>query len=115
MGEPKFKNLTTNFLAPGTGCVEDVMPALGLGNEPLPLWWTTDFILASPVGTPEAEEQWIVGEFNCSCVGVSVCLPAYCKDDTPNACYDDIPAADKAEAARMGDMMGQVALKILSK
>merc|ERR1711871_526089 len=112
--EPKFANLTNGFLAPGTGCVKDVMPALGLGNEPLPLWWTTDFILASPVGTPEAEEQWIVGEFNCSCVGVSVCLPAYCKDDTPNACYDDIPAADKAEAARMGDMMGQVALKILS-
>ena len=45
------------------------MPALGLASEPIPLWWTGDFILASPVGTPVEEEKWIIGEFNCSCVG----------------------------------------------
>jgi hypothetical protein len=28
-----------------------VMPALGLGEEPIPLWWTSGFVLASPVGT----------------------------------------------------------------
>ena len=39
----------------------------------------------------------IVGEFNCSCVGISRCLAAYCKDDTPNACWDDISEEDKAE------------------
>ena len=43
--------------------------ALGLPDEPIPLWWTGDFILASPEGTPSAEEKWIIGEFNCSCVG----------------------------------------------
>ena len=90
------------------------MPALGL-NEPIPLWWTTDFILASPEGTPSEEEKWIVGEFNCSCVGISKCLPAYCKDDSPNACWDDIPDADKKEAMVYGDMMGSVALSILQK
>merc|ERR1719478_1481454 len=58
--EPKFKNLTTNFLVKD---IDLVMPSLGL-NEPIPLWWTTDFILASPVGTPAEEEKWIVGEFN---------------------------------------------------
>ena len=101
----------------GLGAQEDlplVMPALDLPNEPVPLWWTTDFILASPEGTPKEDEKWIVGEFNCcsccnrallcshvgasdrllrspspflvfasrsgSCVGISRCLAAYCKD-----------------------------------
>merc|ERR1719171_2846645 len=80
--EPKFKNLTTNFLEKD---IQHVMPSLGLEKEPIPLWWTGDFILASPEGTPTEEEKWIIGEFNCSCVGVSKCLPAYCKDDTPEA------------------------------
>ena len=59
--------------------------------------------------------KWIVGEFNCSCVGISKCLAAYCKDDTPNASYDDISEEDKAEAKKMGDLMGVKALGILSK
>ena len=108
--EPKFANLTKNFL---TNDIDKIMPALGL-DEPIPLWWTTDFILASPEGTPSEDEKWIVGEFNCSCVGISKCLPAYCKDDTPNACWDDIPKADQEEAMTIGNMMGGVALDILS-
>merc|ERR1719191_2433440 len=110
--EPLFANLTKNFLERDLPLV---MPALGLAEEPLPLWWTSDFIVASPVGTPVAEEKWIVGEFNCSCVGISKCLPAYCKDDTPNACYTDISAEDLAEADRYGTIMGQKALGILGK
>merc|ERR1719171_2457750 len=110
--EPKFANLTTNFL---TKDIDSVIPSLGLPDEPIPLWWTTDFILASPEGTPAEEEKWIVGEFNCSCVGISKCLPAYCKDDTPNASWNDIPAEDKEVAKKYGDMMGEVALSILSK
>jgi hypothetical protein len=110
--EPKFANLTEKFL---TDDIDKVMPALGLPNEPIPLWWTGDFILASPEGTPAEEEKWIIGEFNCSCVGVSKCLPAYCKDDTPNACYDDIPAEDKEAADVYAKKMGEVALDILGK
>jgi len=108
--DPKFSNLTDKFLVKD---IDKIMPALGIGEEPIPIWWTTDFILASPVGTPSADEKWIVGEFNCSCVGISKCLPAYCKDDTPEACWDDIPAADKAEAMLYGNKMGEVALEIL--
>jgi 2,3-bisphosphoglycerate-dependent phosphoglycerate mutase len=108
--EKKFANLTRNFLTKDLGFV---MPSLGLADEPIPLWWTTDFILASPVGTPVEEEKWIVGEFNCSCVGVSKCLPAYCKDDTPNACYNDIPLDELAEANAMGTLMGEKALSIM--
>jgi hypothetical protein len=92
-----------------------VMPSLGLADEPIPLWWTSDFINASPPGTPSAQEKWIVGEFNCSCVGISKCLPAFCNKDNPDAKWDDIPDADKADAMKMGNKMGEVALKILSK
>ena len=110
--EPKFKALTGNFLQRD---LEHVMPALGLAAEPVPLWWTTDFILASPVGTPADQEKWIVGEFNCSCVGISKCLAAYCKDDTPNARYTDISSADAKDARAYGDLMGVKALGILDR
>ena len=92
--EIRFARLTHNFVSQE---IHQIMPALGLKDEPLPLWWTADFILASPEGTPLDEEQWIVGEFNCSCVGVSKCLAAYCKADTPDAKYDDITAEDKED------------------
>merc|ERR1711871_1379576 len=110
--EPKFATLTKNFL---TNDLPYVMPALDLASEPLPLWWTIDFILSSPEGTPEEEEKWIVGEFNCSCVGISKCLADYCKDDTPNACYTDISAEDLEAAEKYGLMMGEKALGFLSK
>merc|ERR1712196_554275 len=108
--EPKFAALTDNFLKKD---LSKVMPALGLASEPIPLWWTTDFILSSPEGTPAEEEKWIVGEFNCSCVGISKCLAAYCKEDTPEAKYTDITAEDLVEATKMGDLCGVKALGIL--
>jgi len=110
--EAKFKTLTDNFLSKD---LTKIMPALDLADEPLPLWWTTDFILSSPEGTPVEEEKWIVGEFNCSCVGISKCLAAYCKDDTPNACYTDITGEDLEAAEKYGKMMGEKALGFLSK
>jgi hypothetical protein len=110
--EEKFSHLTNNFLKKD---LSKVMPALGLAKEPTPLWWTTDFICASPEGTPANEEKWIVGEFNCSCVGISKCLAAYCKDDTPEASYNDISEEDKAEAERMGNIMGEKAKAILKQ
>ena len=42
-------------------------------------------------------------------------MPAYCKDDTPNACWDDIPAEDKEAAMGYAELMGAVALDILGK
>merc|ERR1712190_363371 len=108
--EQLFANLTKGFLE---GDLNKIMPALGLGSEPIPLWWTSDFINSSPVGTPSAEEKWIVGEFNCSCVGISKCLPAYCKADTPNASYYDIPVKDLMEAIYLGNLMGRTALNIM--
>merc|ERR1712159_28555 len=92
-----------------------IMPALGLDSEPIPLWWTSDFINSSEPGTASKDEKWIVGEFNCSCVGISKCLPAYCKEDTPNACYNDIPKKDMIEVKRIGSLVGKKALGILTK
>merc|ERR1712087_61771 len=108
--EQLFANLTKGFL---DGDLMKIMPALGLGDEPIPLWWTSDFINSSAPGTPEAEEKWIVGEFNCSCVGISKCLPAYCKDDTPNATFDDIPKKDRVEVTKIGGIVGKKALGIM--
>ena len=62
-GEVRFADLTKNFLMP------PVMPALGLAEGPIPGWWAIDFVLASAVGTPAGEEQWIVGKIRPSCVG----------------------------------------------
>merc|ERR1719168_171552 len=110
--EKKFANLTKNFLELD---LAKIMPALGLDSEPIPLWWTSDFINSSPPGTAAKDEKWIVGEFNCSCVGISKCLPAYCKDETPNACYTDIPKKDLVEVKKIGSLVGKKALAILAK
>ena len=73
------------FLAPsGKKFVEEdcpiLMKTLEIGDDPIPLWWTADMINASLgkcwEAVPVAEQKWVVGEFNCSCVGVSKCLPA---------------------------------------
>merc|ERR1712070_508698 len=108
--EKLFANLTKGFIEEDMG---KIMGSLGLSSEPLPLWWTSDFINASPPGTPSEKEKWIVGEFNCSCVGISKCLPAFCNKDNPNAGWDNIPAEDKEDAMKIGNKMGEVALKIL--
>merc|ERR1719484_129105 len=104
--EKLFQNLTDGFIKED---MAKIMPSLGLSQEPLPLWWTSDFINASPPGTPSEKEKWIVGEFNCSCVGISKCLPAFCNKDNPNAGWSDVPDSDKADAMKMGN----VALNIL--
>merc|ERR1711879_977175 len=50
---------------------------------------------------------------NCSCVGISKCLPAYCKPDTPNVSWKDIPAKEAGHATKYGDIVGAEAAKML--
>jgi len=109
---PEFATLMSNFTEKD---LPTLMANLDLAGEPLPLWWTADFINADPgkPGTTCTIDKWIVGEFNCSCVGISKCLPAYCKADTPNASFFDIPVKDLMEATYLGNLMGQKALGIL--
>eukprot|EP00434_Breviolum_minutum_P029249 symbB.v1.2.025871.t1/scaffold2543.1/size76562/3 len=109
---PEFKQLSEDFLK---NSIPTLMESLDLSGEPLPLWWTGDFINADPgkPGSPCTIDKWIVGEFNCSCVGISKCLPAYCNAEKPNASVFDIPVKDFVEATYLGNLMGQKALAIL--
>jgi len=115
------KTITVNLASLIKRMVEEdcpvLMKTLELGDEPIPLWWTADMINAS-LGkcwevVPEAEQKWVVGEFNCSCVGISKCLPAYCKADTPNVSWKDIPAGEASDATKYGDIVGKEAAKML--
>merc|ERR1719436_228548 len=94
-----------------------LMKTLELPDEPIPLWWTADMINASLGKCWEAvevsEQKWVVGEFNCSCVGISKCLPAYCKPDTPNVSWKDIPTEEAGHATKYGDIVGAEAAKML--
>jgi len=46
-----------------------IMPALGMENDPLPLIWTADFILGEK--DADGNDTYFVGEFNCSCLGIT--------------------------------------------
>ncbi len=50
----KFATLTKNF---ATIYLPKVMPALGLGEETAPLWWTSYFMNSSPPGTDVKDEK----------------------------------------------------------
>ena len=51
-----------------------------------------------PMKSPwEISRIFLRGEFNCSCVGISKCLPAYCNAEKPNASVYDIPVKDFVE------------------
>merc|ERR1712176_818316 len=97
----------------------NLMQTLELADEPLPLWWTSDFINGSKgecwTNVPAEQQKWVVGEFNCSCVGISKCLAAYCKADTPNVSWKNIPAQDQKDASTYGDIVGREAAKMLGK
>jgi hypothetical protein len=59
--DPKFAKLVEKFHAD----LPKIMDCFGLSNEPLPLLWTADFIFG------EDDETYYIGEFNCSCVGIT--------------------------------------------
>jgi len=97
--EPKFAELKRKLF------VEDlpkIMPALGLAGEPFPIIWTTDLI---PYTDDDGKDQYTVGEFNCSCVGISkfqAC--AY-----PDKWIKDVNGADLVEATMVADTAGRAA------
>jgi hypothetical protein len=120
-GTHEKKTITCNLETLRKRMVEEdcpvLMKTLELGDEPIPLWWTADMINAS-LGTcweavEESQQKWVVGEFNCSCVGISKCLPAYCKPDSPNVSWKDIPEQEAADATKYGDIVGSEAAKML--
>ena len=101
--EPKYADLKHKLF------VEDlpkIMPALGLEGEPFPIVWTTDMI---PYTGDDGTDQYTVGEFNCSCVGISkfqAC--AY-----PDKSILDVKGFDLAEATKVADTAGAAAVSAL--
>merc|ERR1719361_571776 len=92
-----------------------LIASLDLPSEPIPLWWTADFIncATGECWSQPAEQKWVVGEFNCSCVGLSKCLAAYCTPDNAKVSWKDIPDQEKSDATKYGSIVGREAAKML--
>jgi len=101
--EPKFAELKRKLFDED---LPKIMPALGLEGEPFPIIWTTDLI---PYTADDGSDQYTVGEFNCSCVGISkfqAC--AY-----PDKWIKDVKGHDLAEATMVADYAGKAAIDAL--
>merc|ERR1712151_121536 len=80
-----------------------MMPTLGLEGEGLPILWTTDFIPKDPEAGGEGTE-YVVGEFNCSCVGISK-FQAKCGGSVA-----DVSDEDYADGIKLTNMIGRNAV-----
>jgi len=96
--------------------IPTLLPAMGLGGEPLPLLWTCDYIPKNPEGwdkkenADDATTEYVVGEFNCSCVGISM-FQAVCGGEKTLA---DVPDEDYFEACKLTDLMGVKAVEMIT-
>jgi len=75
----------------------DYLKALELGSDALPLLWAADFI---PVDGHKCHH--VIGEFNCSCLGIAGFLNSRGKD------LKDITPEDKAMGQAMADLIGEI-------
>ena len=101
--EPRFAELKRKLFGED---LPKIMPALGLEGEPLPILWTADLI---PYTAGDGSDQYTVGEFNCSCVGISK-FQAYAY---PGKGIFDCKGADCAEASKVADITGKAAIDML--
>ncbi|KAJ1627798.1 hypothetical protein T492DRAFT_1146049 [Pavlovales sp. CCMP2436] len=85
-----------------------VMKQLDLENDPLPILWTGDFIPRD--GDVPGTTDYVVGEFNCSCVGISK-FQAVCGGEKTLA---DVSDADYYESCELTDLMGVTAVRMLT-
>jgi len=83
--------------------VPDIMTSLGLDMKQLPLLWAADFI---PIDD-HPPSPWVVGEFNCSCLGISGFLRSRGRD------LNYISKSEYDSGQAMCDHIGREALSIL--
>merc|ERR1712217_130622 len=83
-----------------------LMPTLGLEGEGLPILWTTDFIPKDPESGGEGTE-YVVGEFNCSSVGISK-FQVKC-----GGSMADVSDADYADGVKLTNMIGRKAVEFV--
>ena len=111
--DPKYANMIATLYKD----IPTLLPCMGLGGEPLPLLWTCDYIPKNPEGwskaenASDAETEYVVGEFNCSCVGISK-FQAVCGGEKTLA---DVSDEDYADACDLTDLMGTKAIEMLDK
>merc|ERR550537_373227 len=86
--------------------IPKMMEAMGLAGEPLPVLWTADYI---PVDDHVA--PMVVGEFNCSCVGIS----AFLKACGPTKDLQDVTFKDFIYGSKLTDLIGKKAIETLDE
>jgi len=93
--------------------IPELMKVLDLEGQPLPLLWTADYIPKDPEKkrTDGVTTEYVVGEFNCSCVGISM-FQAVCGGEKTLA---DVPDADYYEACQLTDLMGTKAIQMIKQ
>lgn len=79
---------------------------LGIEHQPFPLLWAIDFMPMD--GNTPGSTDWVVGEFNCSCVAVDKFQ--VCGVDETLA---DVSDEDYREASKLTDLMGKKAVELL--
>ena len=91
--------------------IPQLMKVLDLDGQPLPLIWTADYIPKDPefARTDGVDTEYVVGEFNCSCVGISP-FQAVCGGEKTLA---DVPDADYYDASELTDLMGVKAIAMI--
>merc|ERR1719343_1632847 len=104
-GDPLYADLEHKFFNID---LPQLKKAIGIEGQPLPILWTSDFI---PLDGPEpGSTVYTVGEFNCSCVGISK-FQAVCGGEKTLA---DVPDEDYYDACQLTDLMGKKAIEMLS-
>jgi hypothetical protein len=99
---PEFADLRAKFESD----IPKIMKSMGLENEPLPLFWTGDFIAVDDHVAP-----YVVGEFNCSCVGISQFGAACGKSKDLSA----VPIGKFVEGTTLVDLIGKKAVETLDQ
>lgn len=83
--------------------LDKYLAKLGLGEKDIPLLWAADFIPVSDHVT-----KMVIGEFNCSCLGLAGFLDARGKD------LADLPEEKKAMGREMAEKIGALAAEQLN-
>merc|ERR1711967_106421 len=106
---PKYADLLGKLMKD----IPDMMGVMDLEGQPLPLLWTADYIPKDPeyARTDGVDTEYVVGEFNCSCVGISK-FQAVCGGEKTLA---DVSDEDYFEATKLTDLMGVKAIEMLKK
>jgi len=114
--DAKYSSLVNKLYAD----IPTLLPCMDLQGEPLPLLWTADYIPKNPDSwekgpydrsCPDEKTEYTVGEFNCSCVGISK-FQAVCGGEKTLA---DVSDADYYDACELTDLMGVKAIEMLNK